>query len=247
MRQRAATGWMSEWGVPVSGAFLVHVAAAVLVSVTLVMPARILHVEPTVIDAEVIDARTIDAEAQRLRDRMQAEQRAAAAAVAAKKAREVERELAEAAAAAAAQAEKRRARDAEVAKARSAQLKRERDASAQQAREDDLKQQLAAEERRSKMLRSGELEKYKAAVVQKVERNWIKPAALPANLDCLVVVEQLPTGDVVRAEVVSCNGDENAQRSIESAVLRASPLPLPSDRSLWERSSEFRFHPGAKK
>jgi colicin import membrane protein len=83
--------------------------------------------------------------------------------------------------------------------------------------------------------------------VQKVERNWIKPANLPANLDCLLVVEQLATGDVVKVEVVSCNGDESAQRSIESAVLRASPLPLPSDRSLWERSSQFRFAPGAKK
>src|SRR5688572_22689517 len=98
MRQRATTGWMSEWGVPVSGAFLVHAAVAVLVSATLVMPTRVMHVEPTVIDAEVIDARTIDAEARRLRDRIEAEQRAADAAVAAKKAKEVERELAEAAA-----------------------------------------------------------------------------------------------------------------------------------------------------
>jgi colicin import membrane protein len=238
---------MSEWGVPVSGAFLVHAAIAVLVSATLVMPTRVIQVEPTVIDAEVIDARTIDAEARRLRERREAEQREAAAAVTAKKAREVERELAAAAAVADAQAQKRRARDAEVAKARAAQLKREREASAQVEREDELKQQLAAEERRSKALRSGEMAKYMAAVSQKVERNWIRPGTIPANLDCLVAVEQLPTGDVIKAEVMSCNGDENVQRSIESAVLRASPLPLPSDRGLWERKNEFHFTPGAKK
>jgi len=246
MRAAAADGWFSEWGLPVSGALLVHVAVAVLASATLVSPTRQAIVEPVIIDAEVIDARTIDAEARRLRERLEAEQRAIAAASAAKKARAVERELASAAAVAAKQAEERRAREAGLAKAKAAQLKRERDASAQVARETDLQQSLAVEERRSKALRSGELAKYKAAVSQKVERNWIRPAVLPANLDCLVAVEQLPTGDVVRAEVMSCNGDDSVRRSIESAVLRASPLPLPSDRALWERTGEFHFNPGAK-
>jgi colicin import membrane protein len=215
----------------------------VLASVTLVMPVRMPIVEPRIIDAEVIDARVIDAEARRLRERREAEQRAAAAAITATKAREVERELASAAALAAREAAVRRAKDAEIAKARNAQLKRERDASAQLERETDLQQQLAVEERRSKALRSGALAKYKDAVMQKVQRNWIKPATLPANLECLVAVEQLPTGDVVKVEVVSCNGDEAVRRSIESAVLRASPLPPPTDRALWDRKIEFVFKP----
>jgi len=238
---------MGEWGVPVGGALLVHVAVAVLASSTLVIPLRVPIVEPTVIDAEVIDARTIDAEARRLREALAAEQRAAAAIVAAKRAREVERELTAAAAAAAAEAEKRRARDAEVAKERRAQLKRERDASAQQAREDELKQSLAAEERQSKAVRSGAMAKYIDSVRQKVQRNWIKPAALPPNLECIVAVEQLPTGDVVTADVVSCNADDAVRRSIETAVLRSSPLPLPADRALWERQITFEFKPGASR
>jgi colicin import membrane protein len=247
MYARARWGWTDEWGVPVLGAFLVHVAVAFLASATLSLPLPKLTLEPKVIDAEIIDARVIDAEARRLREAREAEQRAAAAAIAAKKAREVEHELAVAAAAAAVQAEKRRARDTEVAKARKAQLKREHEASAQVERESELQQSLAAEERRSKLLRSPALQRYKDEVAQKVERNWIRPATLPANLDCLVAIEQLPTGDVVRAEVVSCNGDESVRRSIESAVLRASPLPLPSDRSLWDRIGEFHFKPESKK
>lgn len=246
MRLQATNGWFTEWGAPLTGAFLVHAAVVVLASATLVLPVRIPIVEPRIIDAEVIDARVIDAEARRLREELEAERRAATAAIAAKKAREVERELASAAALAARQAEVRRAKDAEVAKARAAQLKREREASAQLAREQELKQQLEAEERHSRAVRSGALAKYRSAVVQKVERNWIKPASLPGNLDCVVAVEQLPTGDVVKVEVLSCNGDEAARRSIESAVLRASPLPLPSDRALWERVPEFRFNLGAK-
>ncbi len=243
MRAQVANGWVSEWGAPVGGAFLVHVAVAVLASATLVMPVRIPIVEPSIIDAEVIDSRVIEAEARRLRERHDAEQRAAAMT----KARTVERELAAAATVAAGQAEARRAREAELAKARAAQLKREREASAQQAREDDLKLSLAAEERRSKALRSGAMAKYMEAIKQKVVRNWIKPAVLPANLACVVAVEQLPTGDVVKAEVVSCNGDDTVRRSIESAVLRASPLPQPSDRALWDRRIEFIFKPGSTK
>ena len=243
MRAQAANGWVSEWGAPVGGAFLVHVAVAVLASATLVMPVRIPIVEPSIIDAEVIDVRVIEAEARRLRERHAAEQRAAATT----KAHTVERELAAAAAVAAGQAEARRAREAELAKARTAQLKREREASAQLTREIDLKQSLAVEERRTKALRSGAMAKYMEAIKQKVVRNWIKPAVLPANLTCVVAVEQLPTGDVVKAEVVSCNGDDTVRRSIESAVLRASPLPQPSDRALWDRRIEFIFKPGSTK
>lgn len=243
MRAAQANGWIDEWGLPVGGAFVVHVAVALLASMTLVIPVKQFEVEPRVIDAEVIDARAIDAEARRIRERIEAEQKAVATA----KAKAVERELAAAAAAAAEQAAKRRARDAEVAKARAAQLKREREASAQKSREDDLKQQLAAEERRSKMARSGEEAKYHEAIRQKVVRNWIRPAALPANLECVVAVEQLSTGDVVKAEVASCNGDESVKRSIEAAVLRASPLPSPADRSIWDRHIEFIFKPGANK
>ena len=241
MRPQAANGWFSEWGAPVGGAFIVHLAVAVLASATLVLPVRLPTVEPTIIDAEIIDARVIDAEARRLREQLESERRAAAAAAATSKAREVERELAAAAAIAAREAALRRAKEAEIAKARQAQLRREREASAQLERETELRQQLALEERRAKAVRSGAMAKYEEAIRQKVVRNWLKPAVLPGNLACVVRVEQLPTGDVVKAEVLSCNGDEAVRRSIESAVLRASPLPPPSDRTLWDRQVEFTF------
>lgn len=237
MRPQAANDWFSEWGAPIGGAFFVHVAVALLASATLVMPVRIPIVEPSIIDAEIIDARVIDAEARRLRESRESAARAASAS----EARAVEQELASAAALAAREAAVRRAKEAEIAKARQAQLRREREASAQLERESELKQQLALEERRAKAVRSGAMARYEEAIRQKVVRNWLKPAALPGNLACVVRVEQLPTGDVVKAEVLSCNGDEAVRRSIESAVLRASPLPPPTDRTLWDRQIEFTF------
>ena len=51
------------------------------------------------------------------------------------------------------------------------------------------------------------------------------------------------TGVVVSAKVASCNGDEAVRRSIESAVLAASPLPQAPTPALYERIVNVRFQP----
>ena len=47
----------------------------------------------------------------------------------------------------------------------------------------------------------------------------------------------------VAVRVLACNGDDTVRQSIEAAVLRASPLPVPPDPSLFERNIEVRFKP----
>jgi colicin import membrane protein len=54
---------------------------------------------------------------------------------------------------------------------------------------------------------------------------------------------QLPTGDVVSATVATCNGDEAVRRSIERAVMDASPLPKPPNPALFERNLNVNFRP----
>ena len=51
------------------------------------------------------------------------------------------------------------------------------------------------------------------------------------------------TGEVMSAKVSSCNGDEAVIRSIEKAVMDASPLPKPPNPSLFERDLFVSFHP----
>jgi colicin import membrane protein len=63
------------------------------------------------------------------------------------------------------------------------------------------------------------------------------------GLDCSVQVTQIPSGDVVDVRVLSCNGDEAVVRSIEAAVLRASPLPQPPTAALFERTLILEFRP----
>ena len=231
-----------------AGALVVHGFAAWLAVTTLALPGRAFEpvAEPQVIEAEVIDARVLEAEARRLREAAEAEQRALdeAKAVAEQKRIDDARLAAENEA-----ADRRRREEAaakakaeEEAKAREA-AKQKREAAAQAQREKELKAQVAAEERRRKAEQSGAMTIYKSTLIQKVQRNWLKPAVIPEGLACEVEVEQLPTGDVVKATVISCNGDDAVKRSIEDAVLKASPLPTPSDRSLYYRVITFVFKP----
>lgn len=234
------------------GAAAVHALAAWLAFATLGLPSRELEpiAQPEIIEAEVIDARVLEAEARRLREAAEAEQRAKAEAAALLEARAEQKRIDDARLAAEREAADRRAREAAAAKAKAereakarAEAKAKRDAAAQAQREKELRAQVAAEERRRKAERSGAMTAYIATLNQKVARNWLKPALLPPDLRCEVQVEQLATGDVVRVKVLACNGDATVVRSIEDAVLKASPLPTPSDRSLYDRIIIFEFKP----
>jgi colicin import membrane protein len=177
------------------------------------------------------------------RTRQQEAAKAAAKAAASKAA--AERAAAEKAAAkanaekaAAAQA----ARDKAAAEAKAAAAKATAEAQRRQAAA-DLARQLADEERLASAADSGALAEYVDLIRQKVERNWIPPASARPGLECEVLVNQLPGGAVGDVRVGRCNGDEAVRRSIETAVRRADPLPLPSDPTLFERNLRFTFKP----
>lgn len=88
-------------------------------------------------------------------------------------------------------------------------------------------------------------EKYKLLIRQKVSRNWARPPGAQTGLQCTVRVRLVPSGDVLQVTVVKTSGDERFDRSVENAVYKASPLPLPEDRDLFEyfREIEFIFNP----
>lgn len=235
----------SDLVVAVLGAALVHGLVAWLVVTNFALPGpdlAALAPREEIIEADIIDARVLEAEARRLREQAEAEQRARNEAAAAAEAKRLElvRQAAEK------EAAERRAREAAAAKAKAEAARTQREAAAQAQREKDAKALLDAEERRRKAENSGAMSAYVNALNAKVARNWIKPAVLPPNLDCVVRVEQLPTGDVIRATVTTCNGDAAVKRSIEDAVLKASPLPKPADRALYSRVIEFNFKPQEK-
>jgi hypothetical protein len=133
----------------------------------------------------------------------------------------------------------------ELKQRKSAELERQR-ADIERERQREIERQRAERERQRRIEEEAalaEMAAYRFALVQKVLRNWARPASARAELDCLVAVRQTATGDVISADVVSCNGDAATERSIEAAVKKASPLPVPDNPVLFDPNLRFRFIP----
>ena len=85
---------------------------------------------------------------------------------------------------------------------------------------------------------------YMFAIQRKINRNWVRPPTAKDGIECIVNVRQLPGGEVVSVTIGTCNGDSTVRRSIEAAVHKASPLPAPSDPSVFDRNLRLEFRPG---
>lgn len=136
------------------------------------------------------------------------------------------------AAAAKAEAEKAARAKAEADQARAAKAA---------AREREL--ELAEEERLLAATDSGAIDAYSNLIRQKVERYWIRPASAGPDIECEVSVTQIPGGEVTDVRIGRCNADDAVRRSIEAAVRKASPLPLPEVAALFDRNLRFVFKP----
>jgi colicin import membrane protein len=113
-----------------------------------------------------------------------------------------------------------------------------------------MAEQLKAEQEQIEAERERQAEalvqRYTGIIKQRVQRSWFRPRGARTGLSCTVQVSLLPDGTVKGVEVVESSGDEVFDRSVEKAVYRASPLPLPPDKALFEtvfRNFNFRFNP----
>jgi colicin import membrane protein len=223
----------------VAYAVLMHLGLLALLVFSLDWTPKISH-PPGVkvpIEAELVDQRQLQAleekklaEQRRLEEAEKQRLAEAEAKVEAEKKRKAEAE-----AKAKAEAERKRKAEAE-AKAKAAEEQRRREA--------ELQAQLAAEQEEARA-RSA-LSEYIPYIQDKVQRNWLRPPGSASGLTCLIKVRLIPGGDVVSATVVRSSGDPMFDRSVETAVLKASPLPLPADTSLFNhfREINFNFDPG---
>ncbi len=133
--------------------------------------------------------------------------------------------------------EAERRREAEIERQR---LENERlRAEAQAARQAEID----AETNRLDAMQANAETAYMFAIQQKINRNWVRPPTAKAGIECIVNVRQLPGGEVVSVTIGTCNGDSTVRRSIEAAVHKASPLPAPSDPSVFDRNLRLEFRP----
>lgn len=127
-------------------------------------------------------------------------------------------------------------------KAEAERQRREAEAAARAAREEQLQRSLEAEEQRLAAIRSGKLADWISVVNGKVMRMWLEPPGLGDDFYCEFEVRQIPGGEVVSVKAGRCD-NEVLRRSAEAAIWKASPLPPPSDPSLFDQYVNIVFSP----
>jgi len=133
---------------------------------------------------------------------------------------------------------------AEAEKKRKAEVARKKAAA-----EREMRERLAAEQQRLRAQRESAMQrivdKYGLYIKEKVQRSWIRPSASRASLSCTVKVRLIPGGEVVEVKIIRSSGNAAFDRSVEAAVFKASPLPVPTDPEVMDkfRSITFEFNP----
>lgn len=158
---------------------------------------------------------------------------------------------------------KRKALQEEDQRRRADELRRKQEDDRRKAAEDELRRSMEEEERqfaaaadRDRQRREEESRqrrindakaKYIGLITGKVERHWIRPSDSPSQFSCIVRVQLMPGGAVVRATVVKSCGSVMLDRSVESAVYKASPLPVPTEPDVFSafRELQFNFKPNS--
>jgi len=231
-------------------ALLVHALVILLLSVSFRWPWRAESVPENVLQAVVIKEsppppaipRTPPEDIERARREQEQRQKQLAALKAQEEAKRREAERQRQAKEA---AERRRKEQAE--KKRRAQEAAERQRQEQQQALQELlqaeEQQRVAQTQQARALALAD--KYKALIRQKVSRNWVRPPGAKSGMECVVRVRLVPSGEVISAEVVTSSGSAVFDRSVENAVHKAAPLPIPQEEDLFEyyREIEFQFRP----
>jgi colicin import membrane protein len=140
--------------------------------------------------------------------------------------------------------------DLELKKRMQEQLAMEQKALDQQRQERQLRELLAAQKadaaRKAAAARASALGEYIGRIQAKVRGNWILPQDLQGNPEAIFLVIQLPTGEVLNIKLLKSSGNPAYDTAVERAILKSSPLPLPSDRSLFDRELKLTFRPRDK-
>src|SRR3546814_8138173 len=77
----------------------------------------------------------------------------------------------------------------------------------------------------------------------RIRKFWIRPPASPDDFACTVAMQLAPDGQVLSAKVVSSCGNGPLDRSVEAAVIKASPMPLPKEPKAFVPNVTVNFTP----
>lgn len=86
---------------------------------------------------------------------------------------------------------------------------------------------------------AGEVDKYKALIVDAIGRQWILPDNANRSLSSQFRIRLAPNGAVLEVALLRSSGDPILDRSAQNAIYKASPLPVPQDASTFNLFREI--------
>ena len=110
-----------------------------------------------------------------------------------------------------------------------------------------MEAEAEAEAKQAKVTnQKAELASIKAAIAEKVNNKFIRPAEAVGRLKSTIRVKLRENGEIVSVETINGSGSDLFDKNAEHAVLASSPLPVPQDKELFNkefRSFTFVFEP----
>ena len=94
------------------------------------------------------------------------------------------------------------------------------------------KSAAAAAAKQTRMM--GEVNKYKAMILQAIGRQWILPEHVDSRLASKFHIRLAPNGTVLEVSLIHSSGDSLLDRSAQLAIYKASPLPVPVDTATFD-------------
>ena len=100
-----------------------------------------------------------------------------------------------------------------------------------------MQQQLNSEAKsieqvQTSLAQDGAIDQYKARILSLIQSNW-RIDRVDSQLKCVYSVSVAPDGTVLGETLVRSSGDSNLDQSAKQAILASSPLPVPSDPTLF--------------
>lgn len=94
----------------------------------------------------------------------------------------------------------------------------------------DARAQQASQQARM----AGEVDRYKSMIVNAIGRQWILPENVNQSLSSQFRIRLAPNGAVLDVTLTRSSGDAILDRSAQSAIYKASPLPVPGDAATFD-------------
>lgn len=120
-------------------------------------------------------------------------------------------------------------------------LQAERSVAAKARLEQQLAEEQAEQQALAKQQLLNEIGRFKALILNAIGKQWIIPPGTDRTLSCQLLIKLAADGSVLNVTVSRSSGNPILDRSAITAVMKASPLPMPQNPLLMSQFKELQL------